>query len=674
MAVFSLTAGAAEPPTINVGASTKPAIATRPASTQPAAIIHVDNIEHDFGDVWSGQDVQYAFEIYNRGQVALQIRNVRPQCGCTVAGEYPRTIEPGKSGKFPFSVKTAGFRGRQIKLITIDSNDPVTPTLSLRLLGNFRPYIDVSPAGAFFSPIVGDKPVSRVVKITNNTEAAMTLKLRPVPTDRFTFDLVETRPGKEFELRVNSVVPHKPGEVNVEAALDTNIEQQKTVAIRVNGRVPERLDLHPASLIFSRGGQPLRCWLDNYGASLVKIKEATTDDPAIKVKVAPILVGKTFRIDLDVPAGTTLPPAGRVLTVKTDDPEKPELTVKILPVANKQLTLDLTGQPAPQFSLTTFDGKSFAQADLKDKITVLDFVSPVCPWCKKQLPVVEPVRAAYESKGVRFICVVNPNPSRLHEFGKEEVTKIMDSLNVHLELAFDPQTAMGSAFGTRSYPTMVVVGKDGKVAAVNVGLTKAGELQGQLDALLAGKPIPVSTQPAATQPAATPAAPPAAPRPITRTVGQPAPDFSLTIDDKAVTQSDLKDKITVLNFVSPTCPWCKKQLPVVEPVRQAYVGKGVRFINVVNSNPTRNREYTKEEVRQIMEATGAHLELALDPEGKAGTAFKATGYPSMVVVGKDAKVAAVNVGLNEVGRLKGQLDALLEGKPVTTQAAAAAVK
>ena len=649
------------PPAFAAEPSPQPAVAAQPASTQPAAIIHVENIEHDFGDVWAGEELKYAFEIFNRGTQPLQI-HAAPQCGCTVAGDYPKTIEPGKSGKVPFSLKTLGFSGAQSKSITIESNDPVTPKLQLKLRGTFKPRVDLSPTGAFFGSIVSDESKQRVIKIINNTTTPLTLKLQPVKTDRFKFELTEITPGKQFELRVSTVLPHKPGDLVETAIIDTNLPEQKTLRITASGRIPDRLDLYPLVITYSRPGQPVFFWLNNYGASLVSLQEATTEDPAIKTMVESRTPGKAYRIQVQIPAGVTIPPQGRTLTVKTDDPEKPELKARIIPMAvprpatQPHIAVQPLGRPAPAFKLTTFEQKALSNDVIKDGITVLNFISPACPWCKRALPELEAVRASYQGKGVRFVNVINPNPTRTHEYSREEVTQMLEGLNSHLESAFDPDTTVGAAFGAASYPTMMVIGKDLKVAAVNVGANRVADLSGQLDALLAGKPLP-SPKPNLTkqnQPAVQP-------------LGLQAPAFKLTtFEDKPFSSEDLNNAITVLNFISPACPWCKKALPELEPIRAAYQEKGVRFVNVINPNPTRTHEYSREEVTKMLDDLNAHLESAFDPGTTVGMAFGATGYPTMMVVGKDRKVAAVNVGANRIADLSVQLDALLAGKPITT--------
>jgi thiol-disulfide isomerase/thioredoxin len=213
---------------------------------------------------------------------------------------------------------------------------------------------------------------------------------------------------------------------------------------------------------------------------------------------------------------------------------------------------------------------------------------------------------------------------------------------------------------------MVVVGKSGKVEAVNVG--NIGDLEtrlkGQLDALIEGKPVPqvAATPPAPSQGQQPPAQPPQ--RPAMQLVGTQAPTFSIsTLDGKKVSDAEFKNHpATVLNFVAPNCGFCKKQLPSVETVRAEYEAKGIRFVNVAQKMGA--KEFTTEEMVDVFKGAGSRLELAKDTDNQVGQLFKAVSYPTMVVVNRGGKIEHVNIGAQQDldKALKTQLDALITGK------------
>ncbi|MFQ5494829.1 MAG: redoxin family protein, partial [Phycisphaerae bacterium] len=244
-----------------------------------------------------------------------------------------------------------------------------------------------------------------------------------------------------------------------------------------------------------------------------------------------------------------------------------------------------------------------------------------------------------------------------------QLTDTFGKLGSKLEMAHDVKNEIGTKYGASGFPTMVVVGKSGKIEAVNVGNVADLEtrLPGQLDALIAGRPLPKVAK----------APPRPTPKRADALIGKPAPAFSLTtFDGKTVSNAEFaKHPATVLNFVATNCGYCGKQIPRLEKLRQTYDAKGVRFVNVVE---TMRQAYSKDQVLAKMTSLGSKLEVAHDPPNKVGTLFSARGFPTMVIVGRDGKVAATNIGnlADLEKRVNGQLTALIDGKPLPKFASA----
>ena len=125
---------------------------------------------HEFGETWIGPKLQHTFKITNKGSKPLQILKVRPSCGCTIAGNYPRTLEPGETGEFPFSINSNKLRGKYEKSITVTSNDPVNSSIKLKLRGHCKRYVSILPAAANFGRVYGSEKQQRALKVTNNTD------------------------------------------------------------------------------------------------------------------------------------------------------------------------------------------------------------------------------------------------------------------------------------------------------------------------------------------------------------------------------------------------------------------------------------------------------------------------------------------------------------------------
>jgi len=719
LGVFWLTA-AGSWPALGQQAPTEKAAATAPAEGAHP-IISVDNMVADFGEHWASPKMEHTYRITNTGNAPLEIKSVRPTCGCTIAGDYPKSIAQGETGEFPFTLNVARYQGPYTKAIFIFSNDPEHPQLRLDMKGIARQRIETHPRGAFFGILQGNEELTRIVKITNTTDTPLKLELKPPSNPGlFRFELTETTPGEQYELKVTASPPfQEKGLKRVGVTLTTNLPEEPTKIILVSGNVQPRLSLRPefiriltpppgltdnARSRLTAAHRVRGLTLVNSGDKPVKITDATIDDPDLSVEYTKVGTTNNYNFRVSWPEGYAVPEGGRTLTIKTDDAEFPEFKVPIQAMARPpSLTPQnpqprpqqqqpqqqqqqkqqqpkpqhrplrpveqMVGKKAPEFSLTTLGDKPVNNEALTGKVTVLNFFAPQCPFSRKQLARLDEIRATYVPRGVRFINV--HETMRGSAFTVEQLNEMFEQIESEPgELAMDKDNKVGKLFKANAYPTMVVVGKDGTIAAANVG--NIGDLEerlkAQLGALLADKPIPdeyLPPKPGSGNQAAAPA-PQRRVRPVEQMVGKKAPEFSLTtLEGKLVNNETSAGNVVVLNFFAPQCPYSRKQVARLDEIRASYVPRGVRFINVHET--MRGPAFTVEQLNDMFkEIKSEPGELAMDKDNKVGKLFKATAFPTMVVLGKDGTIAAVNVGNmgNLEERLKAQLDALLADKPI----------
>jgi len=97
--------------------------------------IYVAMPVYNFGSIVEGLAVVHTFVLTNTGDEVLQISGVNATCGCTTTDLTAQSIEPGGSVDLDVLINTSGFSGTITKAITVYSNDPGMPLLSLRVTG-----------------------------------------------------------------------------------------------------------------------------------------------------------------------------------------------------------------------------------------------------------------------------------------------------------------------------------------------------------------------------------------------------------------------------------------------------------------------------------------------------------------------------------------------------------
>src|SRR5216684_3853828 len=126
------------------------------ASEEKAPRLTIVEPVKEYGEVPKGDKLDWAFVIKNTGSSDLQIIAAKPGCGCTVA-DYDKVIKPGETGKVTAHVDTTNFTGPIAKTVTLETNDPSSPTSTLTIHAVVKPYVEAYPAGFVrFNQLQGD--------------------------------------------------------------------------------------------------------------------------------------------------------------------------------------------------------------------------------------------------------------------------------------------------------------------------------------------------------------------------------------------------------------------------------------------------------------------------------------------------------------------------------------
>jgi len=133
------------------------------------------------------------------------------------------------------------------------------------------------------------------------------------------------------------------------------------------------------------------------------------------------------------------------------------------------------------------------------------------------------------------------------------------------------------------------------------------------------------------------------PRPAEQLKGKPAPEFEMkTTEGKTLNNGELaKSKAVVMTFWAADCPYCRKALPRIETVRKGFAGKDVRFVNVTEKM---RKTYTEDQLKALLKTLKVEAELVVDQSNKIGPKFKASGFPTLFVLGKTGNVEMVTIG------------------------------
>ncbi len=152
------------------------------------------------------------------------------------------------------------------------------------------------------------------------------------------------------------------------------------------------------------------------------------------------------------------------------------------------------GAAAPNFQLTTIDGKPFSLADAEksNKAVVLMFIATKCPYSNAYNDRMRQMAQDYARKGVLFVGI-NSNATE----PESEVKAHAAAHKLDFTLVKDPGNKVADLYDARRTPEIFVVGPDGKLLYhgridenyEEPAKVSSPDLKNALDQILAGQPV-----------------------------------------------------------------------------------------------------------------------------------------------------------------------------------------
>jgi hypothetical protein len=168
------------------------------------AALHWDATEIDLQLRDGSPTAAARFTFVNSGNSAVDIREVHPECGCTVALPAKTHIEPGEKGEIPVEFHVGRRSGTQRVSIAVKTSDGAEPT-QLLLVVEIESLVNVTQH--FLMWAAGEPREARSVRITlsaeqpvklasvSSSDPGFTAKIVPVIGSTREFDVVVTPPA-----------------------------------------------------------------------------------------------------------------------------------------------------------------------------------------------------------------------------------------------------------------------------------------------------------------------------------------------------------------------------------------------------------------------------------------------------------------------------------------------
>jgi peroxiredoxin len=328
------------------------------------------------------------------------------------------------------------------------------------------------------------------------------------------------------------------------------------------------------------------------------------------------------------------------------------------------------GSPAPDFALPGVDGKTHKLGDYSSaKILAVVFECNHCPVSQLYESRIEKLYREYKNKGVAFVAINpnNPKSIRLNELGYTDVTDSLDEMrirkafrNIEWPYLYDGETqGVSIKFGVVATPHIYLFDQARKLQYQGriddnqrEELVKTQDARNALEAMLAGKPVPVTDTNAFGCTTKWMSKATGVEEEWAKIQAEPVTVDMVGPDDLKKLRANAGGKVLLVNFWSTGCAACESQFFDLETTFRMYRLRAFDFVTVATDPPDKapavlaflKKQYASSPNKQFASADVAGLQAAWGAKWKIGTPFTMVIAPDgKVLYEKEGKIDILDV-------------------------------
>ncbi|MGB9561672.1 MAG: redoxin domain-containing protein [bacterium] len=386
------------------------------AKKSGSGVIEIKPSEIRLGRVSAGKTVDSYTVVKNLGKDELIIKKVRSDCECIFVEHVPHYVPPQKEDTLKFKFIAPIQKGETKKTLFIESNDKVKPIVTLNVYAYIEPsYMDSTLAVLMFQ----------------------------AEDQKFGYELAVAVAEKARELKRFKVV--KSDELVEKILSDPNYKKVETDKL-------------------------IRKWGDSLGIRYV-VTGQLRNEKSEKINVILIFIDAFFEYPIVRRVEGKKEELHNAVTrefketMENIEKVEHEAWLQVIQAKWTQKRNELVGKSAPNFSLTSLDGRKISLSDYRGKTLLIHFFSLTCEACIEEL---EWIKSVSEKPKCAVIGVSI-------DTGKEEELKKLikqRSLKYPVIVVSQNDSTFLNSFYVNVTPQTIVIDKNGIIRESMVGFSE----------------------------------------------------------------------------------------------------------------------------------------------------------------------------------------------------------
>ena len=139
--------------------------------------------------------------------------------------------------------------------------------------------------------------------------------------------------------------------------------------------------------------------------------------------------------------------------------------------------ITMVNRPAPNFTITTFEGTKISMESLRGKPVVINFWASWCPPCRIEAPLLERTWRAYKDRGVVFIGVDIQDK-------EEDALAYIREFDITYPNGPDPNGEITIDYGVSGLPVTFFVSRTGEIVRRWVGAIERSVLISSIEEIM----------------------------------------------------------------------------------------------------------------------------------------------------------------------------------------------